>query len=64
LIFRITYKRTAAALDLPEEVEADSYRPSGRFFNFYVGEGFEARIVATISTDLVALIAATDESAA
>ncbi len=60
--YRITSKRTAAALDLPQTIEADQYMTSGRFFNFYTGERFDAVVVAAIASDLVAFISTEPEA--
>ena len=54
--YRITYK--TKRLELPETIEADGYRTSGRFFEFYTEDeyGVAEEKVAAISSDLVAYI--------
>lgn len=60
--YKITYKKSTSAIGLPETLEAAGYRTAGRFFEFYSTEdSFTSVVVASISSDLVALVSLQEE---
>ena len=51
--YRITYTPAASKLALPEQIQADDYRLSGRVYEFWTGEYLDRKVHETIAANVV-----------